>query len=113
MRRQPALYKRELSRDYHVFTCADEHTALEILRTRPISAVVLEPAMSNERGWQLLTTMQAIGGRSVPIVLCSILDERRKGRDLGAAAYLVKPTLPATLRDTLRQVMQQVATADA
>ena len=101
------LYQRELSREYHVFTCADERAVLDLLRTRTISAVVLEPALDGGQGWSLLAAIkEACGARSIPIVVCSTLDERRRGVDLGAAVYLIKPVLPATLRDTLRRVIR-------
>jgi DNA-binding response OmpR family regulator len=50
--------------------------------------------------------MQAMKLRSpLRIILCSVLDDRRRGMNLGAAAYLVKPVLPKTLLDTLKQVL--------
>src|SRR2546429_310641 len=53
------LYRRELSRDCHVFTCTDEPAALHLLRTRTISAVVLEPALSGGQRWLSGETMLA------------------------------------------------------
>jgi DNA-binding response OmpR family regulator len=44
--------------------------------------------------------------QGIPLIVCSTLDERRRGIALGAAAYLVKPTLPATLLATLQQVLR-------
>jgi DNA-binding response OmpR family regulator len=102
------LYVRELSRDYRVFACADEHAALAILREQHICAVVLEPARPDGRGWALLITFkQTHGTRSIPVILCSTLDERKRGMELGASAYLVKPVLPTTLIEALRQVTVQ------
>ena len=100
------LYQRELSREYQVFTCTNESAALDLLRERPISAVVLDPALNNVQGWELLSEIKAVDC-SIPVILCSTLDERGRGIDLGAAAYLLKPALPTTLRDTLRRVIQQ------
>ena len=103
-----ALYQRALSDDYLVTICTDPPTALELLRTRHITAIVLEPTVSDGQGWQLLVTIRTQhADRALPIVLCSTLDERRRGRALGADAYLLKPTLPATLRATLQQVIQR------
>src|SRR5690242_14459419 len=102
------LYRRELSREYRVFTCTDERAALDLLRTRTISAVVLEPALNGGQGWLLFAAIkETCGVRAIPIIICSTLDERRRGVDLGAAVYLVKPALPTTLRDTLRRVIRQ------
>jgi DNA-binding response OmpR family regulator len=101
------LYERELVRHYRVFTGRDEAEALQLLRTVDIQAVVLEPAMSDGAGWRLLESMRSMQLRSpLPIILCSVLDERRRGMNLGAAAYLVKPVLPKTLLNTLQQVLQ-------
>lgn len=101
------LYRRELSREYCVFTCADERAALDLLGARPISAIVLEPALSGGQGWRIFAVIkEACGARPIPIIVCSTLDERRRGADLGAVAYLVKPVSPATLRDALRRIIR-------
>ena len=101
------LYERELARHYQVFTGRDEAETLQLLRTVDIRAVVLEPAMAGGAGWRLLENLRDMQRRSpLRIILCSVLDERRRGMNLGAAAYLVKPVLPKTLLDTLQQVLQ-------
>jgi len=101
------LYERELARHYRVFTGQDEAEALQLLRTVDIQAVVLEPALSDGAGWRLLESMRRMGScSSQRIIVCSVLDERRRGMNLGAAAYLVKPVLPKTLLNTLQQVLQ-------
>ena len=103
------LYRRELSRDYQILACSEVQQALVLLHTRQISAVVLEPAAPDERGWSLLTTIKNLPGiPSIPVVMCSILDERKRGMEMGAAAYLVKPVLPTALRETLRQVTRRI-----
>lgn len=101
------LYARELSRRYRVFTCRDEVDALRFLRTEDIRAIILEPALADGLGWRLLASIRHMQpGADIPIVLCSAVDERRKGMDLGAAAYLIKPVLPVTLRNTLDQILR-------
>jgi DNA-binding response OmpR family regulator len=103
------LYLRELSRDYRVFACCDERAALELLRTNDIRAVVLEPGAADGSGWDLLSNLKHVTGmRAVPIILCSALDERKRGLELGASAYLVKPVLPAALLEALRRVTGQL-----
>src|SRR5258708_25460124 len=103
------LYLRELSRDYCVVACCDEHDVLELLRTHDICAVVLEPGLAGGRGWSLLATIKQAGDtRAVPVILCSTLDERKRGMELGANAYLIKPVLPATLLDVIRRVARRI-----
>ena len=99
------LYLRELSRDFRVFACCDECAALELLREYDISAVVLEPGRADGSGWALLTDLKHTAGtRTIPVILCSALDERKRGLELGASAYLVKPVLPAALLEAVRRV---------
>jgi DNA-binding response OmpR family regulator len=100
------LYERELGRHYRVFRCQDEVEAFRFLETADVQAIVLEPGVSEGGGWRLLECLRDIPRlSSVRIVLCSTLDERRRGLSLGASAYLVKPILPVTLLDTLSQVL--------
>ena len=102
------LYGRELSYDYQIFTCDDDQQVMALLKAHNVSAVVLEPSMSDEQGWSLLSAIKNSPDLSyLPVVLCSTLDERRRGMEMGAAAYLVKPVLPSTLRETLHQIMHR------
>jgi DNA-binding response OmpR family regulator len=101
------LYQRALHAAFDVITAPDEDTLLHLLRTLPIAALVLEPAIFAARGWERLAAISCVcAERAIPLVVCSTLDERRRGIGLGVAAYLVKPTLPATLLDTLRHVIE-------
>ena len=45
------------------------------------------------------------------VVVCSILDERRRGVESGVDAYLIKPVTPAALAATLTNVLRQPAGA--
>jgi DNA-binding response OmpR family regulator len=101
------LYQRELSRSFHVLSSSEAESALQLLQNNRIDAVVLEPGVSGDAGWSLLEIMgrtKPIG--SLSIILCSALDERKRGLAMGATAYLVKPVLPIALVDTLNRVLQ-------
>jgi DNA-binding response OmpR family regulator len=103
------LYQRELSRDYQILACSETQKALALLQTHPVSAVVLEPSTPDEQGWSLLAAIKSLPGpASIPVILCSTLDERKRGMEMGAVAYLVKPVLPTTLRETLRQITRRI-----
>src|SRR5437868_2646404 len=101
------LYRRELSREYRVSACSSESDALEAVRTLNLCAVVLEPAALGGQGWSLLATINArYHTRPIPVIVCSVLDERKRGLEMGAVACLVKPVLPTTLLEILRRVTQ-------
>ena len=98
------LYQRELSRKYQVLACASESEALSLLHTHSISVVILEPALNNGKGWAFLAMLQSLlQTRTTPVILCSTLDERRRGLELGAKFYLVKPVLPITLLEIVHR----------
>lgn len=104
------LYRRDLERVYHVVTCAQENEALAALAAAPFAALVLEPAMLAERDWSFVAAVRRLPGcGSLPIILCSTLDARRRGAEVGAAAYLVKPALPSALRATLADVIRRAS----
>lgn len=102
------LYERELSGEYQVLACANETEALAFLYDphQQISAVVLEPVMRSGQGWALLETLRSLFQiRHTPIILCSVLDDRRRGFELGATLCLIKPVLPKTLHASIQQVL--------
>ncbi len=97
------LYRRELGQDYAILICSDWNEALTLFAAQPLSAVVLEPALAEGHGWDLLAALRLRAQElQFPVILCSILDERKRGMASGAVAFLVKPVLPVHLRDTLR-----------
>jgi DNA-binding response OmpR family regulator len=101
------LYRRELSRDFQVLACSEVTEAMALVTTSKLEAVVLEPAVSNGQGWKLLSELrQFFSEHAPPIILCSTLDERKRGQEAGAADFLVKPVLPSVLVETLQRVIR-------
>ena len=99
------LYQRELSRDYAVLACDNESEALALLDSHLVSLIVLEPVLQDGQGWSFLAMLHAMPRtRTIPIILCSTLDERRRGMELGATLYLTKPVLPVALHEAVYQV---------
>jgi DNA-binding response OmpR family regulator len=99
------LYRGVLNQKYEVLARGNESGVLEVLSTVDVRAIILEPALGGGRGWAILTAIQnAIRERPIPVIICTTLDERKRGLEMGAAAFLVKPVLPGLLLETLRQV---------
>ena len=90
------LYTRELSSNYRVIACDRIEEAQRCVRRRHLSAVILEPAINEGEGWQLLEEIHSSSSK-LPVIVCSILDERKAGLEKAADAFLVKPVPPTTL----------------
>lgn len=103
------LYVRELSRDFDVLACSGMKDVLEMIHTRDLKAIVLEPAALNGKGWELFNTILAVstGVYSFPIILCSIQDQRKYALNRGATIFLVKPVLPLQLADILHREIEK------
>jgi CheY-like chemotaxis protein len=100
------LYERELSRCYHVLACANDQDALAAIHMHRVCAIILEPSLPDGRGWDLLRLIRTMPDmQSIPVILCSTLNARRRAMALGATLYLVKPVLPMVLLETLRQMV--------
>ena len=57
-------------------------------------------------GWQVLHDLKEDPATTnIPVILHTIVDKKALGFRLGAAAYLLKPLDPASVRDTLKRVI--------
>jgi DNA-binding response OmpR family regulator len=105
------LYRRELGREYCVFACFSKSETIEAIDNQSPKAIILEPVALGEEGWDLLNVIATRPGKSLPVILCTILDERKRGLREGAAAYLVKPVLPSALLAALGKVINMTESA--
>ncbi len=56
------------------------------------NAITLDVRLPGQDGWTVLAALKEDPDlRHIPVVMCTIVDERAKARELGAAEYLVKP----------------------
>jgi CheY-like chemotaxis protein/anti-sigma regulatory factor (Ser/Thr protein kinase) len=86
-----------------VDTVRDGVTALERIRRDRPDGVVLDIRLPRLDGWQVLSAMREDPGTAdLPVVVVSIVDERRRGLDLGAQEYLLKPVSRAAFVEALR-----------
>ena len=106
------LYVRELEQSWRVLTSNDRAGALDLLKREAIGAIILEPVAPGEEFWSLLAEVRAHAATAgVPVVICSVMDDRRRGLDLGANAYLVKPVSPQQLvREVTRWLQPRIET---
>ena len=101
-----ALLEETLGRaGYRVVWAPNGEQGLRLAREHDPVAVTLDVMMPEMDGWRVLQAMRADRRLArIPVIVCSIVDNRPLGYSLGASDYLVKPVDPATLTDTIDRV---------
>jgi signal transduction histidine kinase len=78
---------------------------LELARQLQPAAITLDVMMPGMDGWRVLQALKADPRtQEIPVIVCSIVDNRALGYRLGASAYLLKPVDPEQLTVSLRSV---------
>jgi len=87
------LIARHLTREgFQVATAAGGREGIVLAGKLLPNAITLDIVMEDCDGWKVLRTLKsAAETRDIPIILCSIVDDRTKGLSLGAVDHLVKP----------------------
>ena len=89
------LYKRYLEKQgYIVIGLTDPTKAVEEAKRLLPFAITLDVLMPNRDGWSVLADLKSAPEvNRTPIVMCSIIQDKTKGFTLGAAVYLINPTM--------------------
>lgn len=88
-----------------VIRATDGVEGLELIRKVLPAAVVLDIKLPRLDGWRVLGELKAAPATAaIPVVIASVVDDRHRGRGLGADAYLLKPISRDDLVDALRSV---------
>ena len=103
------LMERILGREgFHVVTAPDGPTGLELARRENPRVITLDLLMPGMDGWEVLGALKAQEDLAhIPVVMLTILDEKRIGFALGAAEYLTKPIERDRLVSVLRRYGQE------
>ena len=100
------ILSRFLIKDrFHVITSASGVDGLKLAREQQPFAIILDIQMPGMDGWKVLSALKSDPSvAAIPVIICSILDERAHSAASGAAYYLQKPVD----RDRLQQVLGKV-----
>lgn len=102
------LYQRELSPQYTIITCESELYAVTALQEEKIDLIILEPANGNGWVWGFLDSLkQDERTQSIPVIFCTVVDERKKGMEKGAVAYLLKPVYANVLHHHVQDLLKK------
>jgi CheY-like chemotaxis protein len=96
--------------NYRVRIASTGIEGLRLARELDLSAILLDVMMPGMDGWKVLQALKADGNTAqVPVIVCSIVDNRPLGYRLGASSYLIKPVEP----EQLMAALQSINTSDA
>ncbi len=102
-------YRRYLSRvGYEVIGVTKPDEVLEKLTTFRCLAVILDVNMAQGRGWEVLNRLSATLP-DLPVVVCSMNDNKSEANRLGVVKYIAKPFLPDDLTETIKEVDLKVS----
>jgi len=99
------IIRKYLGEEYTVIGLLSGEDAVERARgLRPL-AITLDILMPRMDGWQVLRDLKEDPEtRDIPVIIVSILDDKRLGFSLGAADYMVKPVAKEVLLKRLQSL---------
>jgi GAF domain-containing protein/ActR/RegA family two-component response regulator len=105
------LYERYLSDSgFQVVSLTDPMKAMEYAREMQPAIITLDIMLPAYDGWSLLEDLKNDPDtKDIPVVVCSILEDKEKGLSLGAEAYLMKPILAEDLVNVLQGIRNRIA----
>lgn len=91
---------------YVVYGVTDSRLALdEARRVKPV-LIILDILMSHRSGWDVLASLKSSPDlHHIPVLICTIVEDRKLGIQLGASAYLPKPIDRDMLHTTVRRLV--------
>jgi DNA-binding response OmpR family regulator len=102
------LYQRELCKSFNVFAFTQLEGVLDVMEKQDIQAVVIEPEICSEEGWELIHAIHtSFPDRSIPVIVCSTRDSSNTSPALEVTKYLTKPVLPSTLREKTLEIIRK------
>jgi CheY-like chemotaxis protein len=88
--------------DYLVIDATTGDEALRLAREVVPAVITLDIMMPSQDGWEILQALKSDPTtQSIPVIICSVLEDPELARSLGAASYLRKPISQADLLDAL------------
>jgi len=108
------FYRRyATSTRYQIVHLTEGERVLEEVEACPPEIIVLDVMLPDIDGWELLTHIhEHPKGRSIPIIVCSVVREEELALSLGAASYVAKPVRRQQFLEALDRALSQAAATE-
>jgi signal transduction histidine kinase/DNA-binding response OmpR family regulator len=99
------IIRKYLEKDYHVVSLVSGKKAVDTARELKPVAITLDIMMPTKDGWQVLQELKSTSEtQDIPVIILSIVEEKKLGFSLGAAEYIVKPIEKTVLLRKLKNL---------
>lgn len=89
---------------FEVLTASTGERGIELAQETMPAVITLDVMMANLDGWSVLQRLKEDPTTAhIPVIMLTIVDDRKKGYALGASNYLTKPIDPTRLTQVLNQ----------
>jgi PAS domain S-box-containing protein len=103
---QIARYLAEIGANTQI--CTSGEGSIEAAETLMPDVIILDLLLPNLSGWEILSQLKANPKtKQIPVLIISVLDERIRAFELGAADYLVKPISRQQLQLALSKIFKE------
>jgi DNA-binding response OmpR family regulator len=93
---------------FRAVTAENATKGLVLARELHPDAIILDVLLPDQDGFLLLETLKSNPDtESIPVVILSIMKEKLKGIQMGAADYLIKPVGHSLLKATLQKILSK------
>jgi PAS domain S-box-containing protein len=91
---------------YRTLTVGLGQDAVRLAREGKPAAITLDMLLPGKTGWEILHDLKSSAATAtIPVVIVSVIDERKMGLAMGAADYLIKPVSQEKLLSVLREII--------
>lgn len=111
------LYERYLAdHELRVVKCSLPEQAIQLAETVSPSVIIIDTAIEfnsdpTKDGWHLIQELKSKPTTAkIPIVICSLLEDRERANQYGVSEYLLKPIMEDDLTSTIKKIIQGVKT---
>lgn len=102
------LYERYLENsEWEPVLVPHPNLVTSLAASRQAQAIILDIMMPDADGWSVLQALKVDPrAATIPVIVCSVVNDQALGRALGASAYLTKPVGRTALLQALEQALR-------
>lgn len=91
---------------WEIISVSDSKTGLAVAQQFPVTLIILDLLMPKMDGLTILKQLKTDSMTNhIPVIICSIIDEKEKCISQGASDYLIKPIDPASFSELLNKYL--------